>query len=282
MEHGQKLLIVEDDPGLAEMLAHYFRVQGFEVLTTALGENACPMAWEALPELIVLDIHLPDISGFEVVRRLQESHRTRNIPVVFLTELNDRLDRRQGLELGVFDYITKPFDVQELRLRIRNTLHRASPRSGKHPITQLPEGEPVHEAVVAKSDDTRLLIAQIHGLNTFRELYGLVARDDVLRVISLMVKNAVAELGGSGTFCGHLDDTTLLIIAPLANLFKIESRIRERAAESLEYFYPSDNRGSNARTKNRLRIGLRRIDHLEGPIEDLTFLIQNSEGPTPT
>jgi len=276
MEHGHKLLIVEDDPGLAEMLAHYFRVQGFEVLTTTLGENACSIAWEALPDLIVLDIHLPDISGFEVVRRLQESHRTRNIPIVFLTELTDRIDKRQGLELGVFDYITKPFDVQELRLRIRNTLHRASPRSGKHPITQLPEGEPVHEAVVGMNEDTCLLIAQVHGLNTFRELYGLVARDDVLRVISLMVKNAVAEIGGAGTFCGHIDDTTLLIIAPLHSISQIEARIRERAAESLEYFYPSDNRGSNAQTKNRLRIGMGRIDRLDGPIEDLTFLIQKA------
>src|SRR4051812_39112706 len=113
MEHEQKLLIVEDDPGLAEMLAHYFRVQGYEVFVTMLGENACTMAWETLPDVIVLDIHLPDISGYEVVRRLQESHRTRTIPVVFLTELTDRVDKRQGLELGVFDYITKPFDVQE-------------------------------------------------------------------------------------------------------------------------------------------------------------------------
>jgi CheY-like chemotaxis protein len=279
MEHGQKLLIVEDDPGLAEMLAHYFRVQGFEVLITTLGENACSMAWEALPDLIVLDIHLPDISGYEVVHRLQESHRTRSIPVVFLTELTDRMDKRQGLELGVFDYITKPFDVQELRLRVRNTLHRASPRSGKHPITQLPEGEPVREALAGIKPDIGLLIAHVQGLNTFRELYGFVASDDVLRVISLMLRNAGTEIGGAGTFCGHIDDNALLIIAPYSSLTAIETRIRERAAESLEYFYPSDNRGAKARTKDRLRIGLGRIDHLDGPIVDLTVLKQMALPP---
>jgi hypothetical protein len=220
----------------------------------------------------VLDIHLPDISGFEVVHRLQQSHRTRNIPVVFLTELTDRLDKRQGLELGVFDYITKPFDVQELRLRIRNTLHRASPRSGKHPVTQLPEGDPVHEALAKDASDSAMLIAHVHGLNTFRELYGLVARDDVLRVISLMIRNAASEIGGDSAFCGHIDDTTFLMIAPMDRLGTVEARIRERAAESLEYFYPSDNRGPNARTKDRLRIRIGRINQTGGPVEDLAML----------
>jgi CheY-like chemotaxis protein len=268
----QKILIVEDDPGLAEMLAHYFNVQGYEVSCTALGFEACTLAVEMLPDVIVLDIHLPDISGYDVCRRLQEGHVTRGIPIIFLTELTDRLDKLQGLELGGIDYITKPFDVQELRLRVRNTLYRVSTRATRNPVTQLPEGEPVFEALAGAGPECALLITTLRGVNTFREMYGFVASDDVLRVTSLMVRNAAREIGGEEAFCGHIDERTLLVLAPRAKLDVLEARIKKRADQSLEYFYPSDNRGDNARTRNRLRLSMGRIEYVEADIEDLEVL----------
>jgi CheY-like chemotaxis protein len=268
----QKLLIVEDDPGLAEMLAHYFHLQGYEVACTALGYEACTLAAEMLPDVIVLDIHLPDISGYDVCRRLQEAHVTRGIPIIFLTELTDRLDKLQGLEMGGIDYITKPFDVQELRLRVRNTLYRISTRATRNPVTQLPEGEPVFEALAGAGPECALLITSLRGVNTFRELYGFVASDDVLRVTSLMVRNAAREIGGEEAFCGHIDERTLLVLAPRMKLLALEARIRQRADQSLEYFYPSDNRGENARTRDRLRISMGRIMRIEEGIDDLEAL----------
>lgn len=268
----QKILIVEDDPGLAEMLAHYFSVQNYEVACTALGYEACHLAGEMLPDVIVLDIHLPDISGYDVCRRLQESHVTRGIPIIFLTELTDRVDKLQGLELGGIDYITKPFDVQELRLRVRNTLDRVLTRATRNPVTQLPEGAPVLEALAGAGPECALLITHLRGVNTFRELYGFVASDDVLRVTSLMVRNAAREIGGEDAFCGHIDERTLLVLAPRAKLDAMETRIQQRARQSLDYFYPSDNRGENARTRDRLRISMGRVEHIEAEIDDLMVL----------
>lgn len=268
----QKILIVEDDPGLAEMLVHYFSVQSYEVACTALGYEACTIAGEMLPDVIVLDIHLPDISGYDVCRRLQEGHLTRGIPIIFLTELTDRVDKLQGLELGGIDYITKPFDVQELRLRVRNTLDRVSTRATRNPVTQLPEGAPVLEALAEAGSECGLLITNLRGVNTFRELYGFVASDDVMRVTSLMVRNAAREIGGEDAFCGHIDERTLLVLAPRAKLDALETRIRQRARQSLEYFYPSDNRGENARTRDRLRISMGRVERIEGEIGDLMAL----------
>jgi CheY-like chemotaxis protein len=268
----QKILIVEDDPGLAEMLAHYFHVQGYEVASTALGLEACVIAGDVLPDVIVLDIHLPDINGYDVCQRLQDSHRTRGIPIIFLTELTDRLDKLQGLKLGGIDYITKPFDVQELRLRVRNTLYRVSTRATRNPVTQLPEGEPVFEALAGAGPECALLVTCLRGVNTFRELYGFVASDDVIRVTSLMIRNAAMEIGGAEAFCGHIDERTLLVLAPSAQLDALEARIQQRADQSLEYFYPSDNRGENARTRDRLRISMGRIMRIEEGITDLTAL----------
>ncbi len=138
-EAKPKILIVEDDPDVAEMLNAYFRVQGYEVFTVNWGEDGVRAGQSVAPDLIILDIRLPDIDGFEVARRLRSDRRTNEIPIIFLTEKRDRGDRLQGLEVGADDYITKPFDVQELRLRVRNALKRVSQGSLTNPVSGLPE-----------------------------------------------------------------------------------------------------------------------------------------------
>ncbi len=97
------------------------------------------------PDLTILDIRLPDIDGYEVARRLRSNRRTEDIPIIFLTEKRNRVDRLQGLEIGADDYITKPFDIQELRLRVRNALRRSSHGALNNPVTNLPEGGLVDE-----------------------------------------------------------------------------------------------------------------------------------------
>src|SRR3970282_2844981 len=104
-------------------------------------EDAVRTAQDGTPDLVILDIRLPDIDGYEVCRQLRSHRRTENLPIIFLTARRDRIDKLQGLELGVVDYITKPFDIQELRLRVRNALRRAKLETLVNPVTGLPEGK---------------------------------------------------------------------------------------------------------------------------------------------
>lgn len=196
------ILVVEDDLDVAEMLNAYFRVQGYEVVTANLGEDAVHSCSSTLPDLVILDIRLPDIDGYEVAQRLRTSRRTKEIPIIFLTEKRNRADRLQGLELGADDYITKPFDVQELRLRVRNALQRSSQGTLTNPVTGLPEGPLVDERLEAclARDGWALLLVSLENLEGFRESYGFVASDDVLRAIHLMIRNAIRELGGAKRF----------------------------------------------------------------------------------
>ena len=109
------------------------------------------------PDLVILDIRLPDIDGFEVARRLRNNQRTQDIPIIFLDrKTRARADRMQGLELGADDYITKPFDIQELRLRVRNSLRRTAPSSLTNPVTGLPEGSLVDERLRRMPGSQRL------------------------------------------------------------------------------------------------------------------------------
>ncbi|HZW73728.1 MAG TPA: two-component system response regulator CreB [Caldimonas sp.] len=117
-----RILIVEDEPGIADTLQYALRTEGFEPQWCATGEEAIAAARAAAPALVVLDVGLPDVSGFEVFRRLRE---TSDVPVVFLTARSDEIDRVVGLELGADDYVAKPFSPRELVARVRGILRRA-------------------------------------------------------------------------------------------------------------------------------------------------------------
>jgi len=140
-----QLLIVEDDLDLAEMVTSYFRVQNYDVLSAAWADEALKLAQDNDLDLIMLDIRLPDIDGFELCRQLRQNRKTQDTPIIFLTEKRDRIDKLHGLQLGVVDYITKPFDIMELRLRVRNAIQRAKTPSATHPVTELMTGSVVDE-----------------------------------------------------------------------------------------------------------------------------------------
>jgi PleD family two-component response regulator len=255
-EAKHKILIVEDDPDVAEMLNAYFRVQGYEVFTVNWGEDGVRAGQTITPDIIILDIRLPDIDGYEVARRLRADRRTQEIPIIFLTEKRERVDRLQGFEVGADDYITKPFDVQELRLRVRNALKRVSQGSLTNPVSSLPEGPLVDERlseVIHKSGWALLHISIVH-LDAFREAYGFVASDDVLRAISLMIHNTIKESGATDDFLGHISSTDFVVIMSPASMAAFQERIRSRLEQSLDYFYPIKDREQASKRPDRLSI----------------------------
>ena len=261
-----KILIVEDDLDVAEMLNAYFRVQGYEVFTVNWGEDGVRAAQTVLPDLMILDIRLPDIDGYEVARRVRTDRRTHEIPIIFLTEKRERIDRLQGFEVGADDYITKPFDVQELRLRVRNALKRMSQGSLTNPVSGLPEGPLVEERLseVIHKSGWSLLHISINHLDAFREAYGFVASDDVLRAISLMIHNTMKETGSTEDFLGHLSPTDFAVVVSPSNLEPFQERIRSRLEQSLDYFYPIKDREQASKRQDRLAIEISEVPSVYG------------------
>ena len=120
------ILIVEDEPDLSLLLAYNLKQQGHEIRACELGEDALRQVAERAPDLVLLDLMLPDLSGLEVCRRLKADGATKKIPVVMLTARGEEMDRVAGFEVGADDYVVKPFSVRELMLRVRAVLRRAS------------------------------------------------------------------------------------------------------------------------------------------------------------
>jgi DNA-binding response OmpR family regulator len=264
------IMLVEDDLDLAEMVSSYFRVQNYDVLTAAWAEEALKIASESPLDLIILDVRLPDMNGFDLCRELRTNNRkTERTPIIFLTEKRDRGDRLQGLELGVVDYITKPFDIQELRLRVRNIINRASRPATINPVTDLSEGDIIEEklgTLLTDTSDWAILQLSISQLSKFREHYGFVAADDVLRAVTLMMKNAVKEHGHDSDFIGHIGHEDFVIITHKSNAKAILDRIERRIHQSREYFYPikDRNKAQKAMTENQLALSSAIINQESG------------------
>jgi DNA-binding response OmpR family regulator len=269
-----KILVVEDDLDVAEMLNAYFRVQGYEVFTVNWGEDGVRACQTINPDLVVLDIRLPDIDGYEVARRLRVDRRTQDVPIIFLTEKRDRADRLQGLEIGADDYITKPFDVQELRLRVRNALRRASQGSLNNPVSGLPDGALVDEKLseILQKSNWSLLLVSIVNLDVFRDAYGFVASDDVLRAISLMIHNAMREVGDSDDFVGHLTPTDFVLMVSSGSLPPLQERVRKRLEQSLDYFYPIKDRDRVSKRDDRLAVKVVELPSISGRFNNLDVL----------
>ncbi len=245
------------------MLNAYFRVQGYQVTIANWGEDGVRLSQNDQPDLVILDIRLPDFDGYEVARRMRANRRTQDIPIIFLTEKREREDRLRGLALHAEDYITKPFDIQELRLRVRNALRRTTRGPLTNPVTNLPEGDLVDERLreCLLAHGWGILVITLDHFTEFRESYGFVASDDLLRAVAMMLHDAIREHGSPNDFLGHLTVNSFLLVIDSDSVDTLKERIRKRMDVSMDYFYRDQDRQSEAYTQNHL---VARIEELRG------------------
>jgi PleD family two-component response regulator len=225
-----RLLIVEDDTDISNMLRIYFTGQNYEVDTALRGADALEKTRLNLPHLIVLDIMLPDIDGFEVCRILRTNTRTSHVPIIFLTQKDERSDKLQGLELGADDYITKPFDIEELKLRVQRAITRAEQQSLTDPRSGLPSGRLIEEQLrrIIRLDSWSFMDIRIQQFDAFKDVYGFVAGDDVLRFTAMLLSEVVDELGTVNDFIGHAGGDSFIIVTTEQASAAIHKRIQER------------------------------------------------------
>ena len=130
---NQRILIVDDEPAVSDLLAYNLRKAHYEVLIAADGREALHLAREKTPDLILLDLMIPEVDGLDVCRELR---KTSDVPIIMITARGEEIDRVVGLELGADDYVTKPFSVRELMARIKAVLRR-SESDNKEPPSML-------------------------------------------------------------------------------------------------------------------------------------------------
>jgi diguanylate cyclase (GGDEF)-like protein len=218
MPHAGTILLAELDSVSTQLLLFILQRAGFEVLTAAGGEDLVRQARRRRVDLIVSEVLLPDADGLDVCRQLREDWHTRFIPVVLLTAFSDPEYRVRGLLAGADDYITKPFDSNELVLRLRRLIETYRACFQYHPLTRLP-GVTLIQAYLStvclhpQAGPWAYLHVDLNHFRAFNQLYGYEAGDAVLRMTGDLLREAVFAAPGAVRFAGHrgADDFALVV-----------------------------------------------------------------------
>jgi DNA-binding response OmpR family regulator len=235
-----RILVVEDDFDISNMLRIYFSGQGYDVQVAPRGGDALTLTRKQLPQLIVLDIMLPDMDGYAVCRELRQTTRTSHIPIIFLTQKDERSDKIAGLELGADDYITKPFDIEELKLRVKNAIDRVDREKSMDPRSNLPSSKLIEEQLreLMRTPETwTYMDLKINNFESFQEVYGFVASTEVLRFMALLIGEVVDELGTPDDFVGHAGNDNFVIITYSTKAQGVQDKLVQRFDEEVKQHY---------------------------------------------
>ena len=234
----KRLLLIEDDFDVAEMLTLYFESQSYEVLHADNGADGVELARKRFPHLILLDVMLPDMEGYDVCVALRRLAMTRYIPIIFLTQRDERASKVRGLELGADDYITKPFDIEELKLRIQGSIRRATGDHLHEPRTGLPTGRLVEEEILRKVEhgDAVGLIYHVEGFKAYSDAHGFMAANEALAYAGRTIQTVVGNVGAADDFVGILDDM-FLVITHVDDIDALDARIKAKFAQEVKAFY---------------------------------------------
>lgn len=264
------ILIVEDDQNVAEMLCTFLRTKQYRLMTTPLGEEVVDLCKQHDPDLVLLDINLPDIDGYEVCRRLRETLVTSGIPIIFLTQKNLRQDRLQGLGLGGDDYITKPFDMQELYLRMQSVLRRSKYRAGFDRVSGLPSGPLVEERLklLLGRQDWAILLVEVSNFENFTRQYGHM-KDQFAGYVGQLIEQAVDEAGNFEDFVGRVGTVDFVVITTPPRVPRLRERIERKFTQAMN---PSRGDGGKRPVTADLRLSFGLVLDRDGPFGDVRSL----------
>ncbi len=218
---NQRILIADDEPDIRLVLRTQLELEGFTVLEAGNGTEAVSMAQDHAPDLIVLDVMMPELDGVEVCNRLRASFSTRHIPVIMVTARAGREDKLAGLGKGANDYVTKPFDMKELTQRVRNTLEWSRQQRSASPLTGLPGNHSINAEIRRRlTEDVPFALLQIDvdHFKAFNDYYGYGRGDEAIQLLARILADSVYRHGGVDGFVGHIggDDFVVLCNCELA------------------------------------------------------------------
>ena len=209
------VLVVDDDGAVRDVIVAALEDAGYQCLEARDGREGLRLARERLPDLVVLDVVMPELSGDEVQRALRHDHRTRYIPVIFVTGQGTTRDTAARLLAGADDYVAKPFVIEELVARVSTALRRAAELRALNPLSGLPGNVAIANEIARRldaDDGSACVYCDLDHFKEFNDHYGFARGDElIVRLARLLL--AIAE-GFEDTFVGHVGGDDFVVILP--------------------------------------------------------------------
>jgi diguanylate cyclase (GGDEF)-like protein len=240
----ETILVVDDDADIARFVEVNLRSAGYEVSVATDGEEALERAAALRPDLVLLDVMMPRIDGFEVAQRLRRNPQTANASIIMLTAKALSTDKVLGLTAGADDYIIKPFDPIELLARVKGTLRRAKEMRNLSPLTGLPGNIRIQEEIERGVRDKRpfaVLYSDLDNFKAYNDQKGFVRGDRLIQATARIIQDAVVEFAGSEGFVGHVGGDDFVAVVPPEVAEDVAKRIVERFDGDIHEFYEQED-----------------------------------------
>jgi diguanylate cyclase (GGDEF)-like protein len=229
-----KILVIEDELSLRtiiQMTLQSVTGASYIVRTAADGASGLAEVQRDPPDLILLDIMMPGMDGFEVCRRLKENPLTSRIPVILLTAKTAEKDRIHGLEVFADDYVTKPWQQDELLFRVRNQLRTRRAQLQSNPLTGLPGSVLIDAELsrrIAVGEKFAFLMIDLDRFKSYNDYYGYARGDTVIRFVASILHGQLSRLGAPSDFVGHIGGDDFVIITEPHRAHPIAEAIRDQ------------------------------------------------------
>jgi diguanylate cyclase (GGDEF)-like protein len=208
----KKILIIEDTEFMTKLISDVLKEAGYEVVTASTGEEGILKVREEKPDLVLLDVVMPGMDGFEVCKILRDDESNNLMPIIMLTAQENEDDK---LELGADDYIIKPFNSRELVSRVRNTLKRIDRNRWANPLTGLRGNIEIQTEInqrIAKNKMFAVIYGDLDNFKAYNDVYGFASGDRAIKLTADVLIDATNTFGNGGDFIGHIGGDDFVVI----------------------------------------------------------------------
>ena len=267
--------MVEDDPNLRQVVKLQLEGAGYEVGAVEDGLKALEEVSRRIPDLILLDVMMPKMDGYEVCRRLKAKFETSRIPIIMLTAKSSTNEKLEGFECGANDYVTKPYTAKELFARVKAVLQWSRIQREANPLTGLPGNFAIEREVndrINSKTPFAFVLCDIDFFKAFNDRYGYTRGDEVIKMTASLIMKAVQEKGTGKDFIGHIGGDDFVFITTPANAEPIAQQIADEFKERALFLYTPEDR-----KKGWLEVPNRRGEMDKIPLMSITIAVVRSD-----
>jgi len=255
VEESNRILIVDDEPDTLNLLKCYLETMDFTVITASNGFDGIEKAQKEKPDLIILDVMMPGMDGFQVCKMIRSNFTINHVPILFLTCKVSVEDTIQGLNSGGDDYISKPFDFRELISRIHTLMRRTKQHLAANPLTNLPGNPAIHkeiERLISNNQKFAVCLFDIDNFKSFNDRYGYECGDNLIKDTSQLIISVLSRNSILPNFIGHIGgDDFIVTCSPDTAISNCEEVIAEFDRKAPLYYDEKDRRRGFIECRNR-------------------------------
>lgn len=251
----EKILVIDDSQTICQILKKTLEETYFKVIIAYDGEEGLKKAFEQRPDLVICDLNMPKMNGYEVIERMRKEILTVNIPIMMLTSATDEYHEIKGLSLGVDSYVTKPFNEQVIVARIRALLERSKYTISLNPLTLLPGNISIDRDITNRISQRlkfAVLYIDLNNFKGFNDYYGFKRGDEIIKYTASVILKAVRSHGNANDFIGHIGGDDFVAVTTPAKMYDIcETIVKQFDRGITNYYDEVDRERGYISVKNR-------------------------------